>query len=510
MANLHEIVKLTQAAKVARFAKEYGLTLPIKPVCQGHTAPAQICAEWFYDRPGVSLVQGPRGGGKSCTRAFATHLDCMAFPGDQAKILGGSLAQAGQIYEALKMFEQKGPPQLRGAFNKIQKTEAIYTNGSKVGILAASATQVRGPHVPNLCIDEVDEVNPNLREQAIGMLMNLNGRRPSLSLTSTWHKLSGPMSELVKTVPIVRVFCIFDVLERCPDERSGPELENCPSCPIQKWCHSDRASHPQRLPKAKRSMGHYTIDSLIQKLGAMSERAFESDFLCMRPRAMGAWFSEFRRELHVKPSAEHDRGRTFHLAIDPGLHTAAVWFQVQHSYDGMPLMVTAFGDYYAEGGTPEFHARAILAKTMELTGVGTQFARVSMDPAGEQRSGTGVNIRGEYLRAGCVGQGTILEQWPTMGRGRPKADQLALVEALLKSADGSVNLAIHPRCTHLIDAFESYQRDQRDNQWLDQPKSPQHPHENLIDSITGGLQLECPGGRTPGPALYRVPASRFT
>ena len=35
------------------------------------------------------------------------------------------------------------------------------------------------------------------------------------------------------------------------------------------------------------------------------------------------------------------------------------------------------------------------------------------------------------------------------------------------------------------------------DQWMDYAEDPQHPHEDLIDPLAGGLKLEFPEGRTP-------------
>src|SRR5262249_46286783 len=137
--------------------------------------------------------------------------------------------------------------------------------------------------------------------------------------------------------------CAFEVLERCPEERSGPHLENCPQCPLVSWCHSDRDTHPSGLPKAKRSAGHYTIDSLIQKVKAVSLRVFESDYLCLRPRAAGVWFSMFDEPSHVSANAE----------FAPGVHTGAIWFQAVPRLDGRGHRVNVFADYFAEGLSAE-------------------------------------------------------------------------------------------------------------------------------------------------------------
>jgi hypothetical protein len=37
------------------------------------------------------------------------------------------------------------------------------------------------------------------------------------------------------------------------------------------------------------------------------------------------------------------------------------------------------------------------------------------------------------------------------------------------------------------------------------PEDTEHPHEDLVDPLCGGLKLEFPAGRTPEPQLGRVP-----
>jgi hypothetical protein len=52
-------------------------------------------------------------------------------------------------------------------------------------------------------------------------------------------------------------------------------------------------------------------------------------------------------------------------------------------------------------------------------------------------------------------------------------------------------------------------RQRRPNgQWIDKPMDPQHPHEDLIDSLRGGLLAKFPEGRKPVPKLATVKARR--
>ena len=415
------------------------------------------------------------------------------------RILGGSLAQSGQIYQGLTegIRDSIGPlGSDADTFSHLGSTVARYHNGSHVAMLAASSTSVLGPHVASLKLDEVDEIKPDIREQAAGTCMEKNGVKGSILMTSTYHRVAGPMAELLErgqggAFPCYS-YCVFEVLERCPEERSGPELEHCPQCPIMKWCHSDRDRDPLGRPKAKRSNGHYTIDALIQKVQFVSSRVFESDYLCLRPKVAGTWFTTFDEAKHIDVYAEYDPRYGVHNAVDSGVHTGAVWFQVRTPRDSASHNITVFADYYQYDLSAETNARKIKEVTRVRAGERPWKLRVSHDPAGDSRTPMGVTVRGEYERAGLQGDHN-LESW---GMGK-KVDGLSLIEALLESADGTVSLRIHPRCTHLIKAMQCYARACVAHQYVDYPLDPQHPFEELIDPLAGGLKLEFPDGRLP-------------
>lgn len=497
-----------------------GVRIPHTAVCKGHSAPLDMFARQVIERPDQTLWHAPRGSGKSFLSAIDTHICSRFHPGFETRILGGSLAQSEQIQRAVReaVIDGKGPHghSDKDTIRDYQKRNIYYHNGSEISILAASPTSVRGPHVPSLKLDEVDEIEPDIRESAYGMAMEKRGYRSSILMTSTWHRVDGPMAELIKKAEEdnsfrVESYCVFEVLERCPEDRSGPNLEKCPECPLMAWCHAGRDEHPSGLPKAKRSSGHYTINSLIQKVCGVSGRVFESDYLCLRPKAAGLWFTTWDSQpggQHIRESAEYDPRWPVHLAIDCGVHTGAVWFQRRPNYRG-GWDVNVFADYYYESDTsdtapPEKNARAILEISRRLCG-GAR-VRVSMDSAGNSRNGAGPIVRGEYERVGVKGPNGI-ESWiQTPGSVR---DSLQLVESLLKSADGSVSLTVHPRCRKLIEAFATYRRAKRGNSWQDDPEPNQHSAEDLIDPLRCGLKLEAPEGRTPPMQGRQVHASRF-
>jgi hypothetical protein len=491
-----------------------GVSIPTQAVCAGHCSPFEMFARQVLERPSLVLWHGPRGSGKSFLSAIDTHLCSRFNERHETRILGGSRAQSEQIYKALKEAIIDG----RGTYGsdaksiaKLNKGEGVYNNGSRVSILAASPTSVRGPHVPSLKLDEVDEIDSDIRESAMGMAMEIRGSRASVLMTSTWHRLGGPMSSLVERgrageFPLY-TYCIFEVLERCPEERSGANLENCPKCPLVAWCHEDRDSDPKGRPKAKRSRGHYAIDSLIQKVKAVSGRVFASDYLSRGPKAQGVWFTQYDEADHVRIDAEFDPALPYHIAVDSGVFTAAVFFQLRSSPRGAAhaadYQVNVFAEYLAEGQSAEACALEIRNMAEELCGSARR--SVSTDSAGGARNPVGPTVIAEYLRCGLVGDGGI-RQWPKYPGC--VTDGLGLIENLVRSADGTVRLVVHPRCTHLNAAFCSYDRARRAGQWMDYPADPQHPHEDLIDALRGGLKLMLPECPTPQQGLSRARAGR--
>jgi hypothetical protein len=483
------------------------VNLPEEAVCPGHSSPWEIFRTIFKDRPQLALILGGRGTGKTYLSALDTHLTSYLNPGHGTRVLGGSLAQSTQIYRALREFAGLWPDEKDATpIKALRKGEATYKNGSEVAVLAASSTSVRGPHVPSLKLDEVDEIPDEHFEAAMGMCMDRRrgkdaNARASTLMTSTWHRHGGLMSRLIEQAgrnefPLFTM-CIFEVLEECKDRRSGKSLEKCPACPLVKYCHDVPEGEK---PKAKRSKGHYSIDALIQKLKTTSTRTFEADYLCRGPKADGVWFPKFSIETHVSERAEYDPALPVHIAIDSGVFTGAVFFQMtrDHRGDGSGEKVHVFAEYLSEGEPAEANARAILALT-EKHCQGRQ-DRISTDPAGGARNAVGPTVIAEYERVGL----RPLERWPHGS----VADGMILVESFAQPAEGAPKLLVHPRCRRLIEAFQSYRRAKRGGQWQDYPEDPQHPHEDLMDPLRGGLRLIYPEGRVQPRALPRVPGQK--
>lgn len=209
----------------------------------------------------------------------------------------------------------------------------------------------------------------------------------------------------------------------------------------------------------------------------------------------GAWFPDFDRKKHVSADAAFDPALPVHVAVDCGTsqHTGAVFFQLRRS----PDRVTVFGDYHSAEGFSRANAERIKAKVHALAG--GRLDTVRLDPAASARTGVGPAAFAEYE---AVFGRRALSYWPTHG----VADGLDLVESFV--AVDPPQLAIHPDAGHLIAAFENYVRAKRGGQWAGYPEDPQHPHEDLMDALRGGLVDRFPAGRRPPSNTPRIRASR--
>lgn len=474
-----------------------GIRLSTSSSCKGHVSPYHILQYKYRYEPHTTIVHGPRGGGKSMTAALGAHVECRWRPGYKVRILGGSKDQSRQVYEAIQEKVYTGQDGHRDAapFLGVTAEQARYKNGSHVKILAASQKQVHGPHIPYLILDELDEQDEEIVEAAVGMVQEYpeRGFRPRIDMLSTWHNVGGLMSRKLeeaeeKQIPVFR-FCIFEVMERCPDAVSGPRLENCPSCPIYEHCWADRFEDRSRPPKAKLAGGHYTVSSVFQKALNLGERQFASDFLCIGPRVHGLWFKNYDDRRCVSEEwAEYDPRYNVYVSIDYGPCTGAVFFQVKRRLcEGRAVEdCTVFADYYADGASAQENAREI--RRLAHARCEGRMTVVSMDSAANSREGSGLTGRGEYYRAGIQ----EVVSWPKV---QNKIESLAIIDSFLKTAAGTRHLYLHPRCTWTRRALSQYRRNRVGNQWSDRPKDPQHPEEELIDALSGHLNLLYPYGR---------------
>jgi hypothetical protein len=174
----------------------WGVTIPRHKVCPDHDAPFDAFADAYFERNGsIALWHGSRGlSGKSfmvsilgITKAFIKGAD--------VNLLGGSLAQSTNIHEHMRnAFGNKNAPvyMIESEGNYLIK----LNNRARIRPLTASQKTVRGPHPPFLICDEIDEMDEDILNAALGQPMpqkNYAGEliKPYTVMVSTWQNSDG-------------------------------------------------------------------------------------------------------------------------------------------------------------------------------------------------------------------------------------------------------------------------------------------------------------------------------
>ncbi|HUU91251.1 MAG TPA: hypothetical protein VM238_08585 [Phycisphaerae bacterium] len=508
----------------------YGLAVPRRAVCPGHAAPMEYLVRAILHPGRDVVVWASRGGAKTELGSVAAHLDSILRPGCQTRILGGSLDQSERMYEYL-LHKWDGPfAGLLARDPTARRTELV--NGSGVEVLTQSPRSVRGQRVHRLKCDEVDEFSPEVWQAAQFVTQSGYGRdgewiAAQMEVFSTMHRPFGPMARLVDrlspgdtprgvtgperkqggrsltvaasndtvaasnddgashSAPALLVWCLWEVIEPCPPERS------CSQCPLWPDCEG----------RAREAEGYFPIDDAIAQKARSSREAWEAEMLCLRPRADRLVFAEFEAARHVAPVA-YNPSLPLYRTLDFGYANPFVclWVQVEgdcglarespgalqpaasvserpppHAdVDLSRVRLRVVGEYVVRERAIADHAREIAARDP-----GPVFATFG-DPAGWQRSDvTGTGACQELAHLG------IRVRTPRAGI----LEGVELVRRLLKPRPGGEGgLVIDPSCRWLARAFQEYHWDESaDGRRSERPAKDgaDHPIDALRYLVTG-------------------------
>ena len=513
----------------------YGLAVPRRVICPGHAAPMDYLVRAILHPGRDVVVWAPRGGAKTELGSVAAHLDSILRPGCQTRILGGSLDQSEKMYEYLTRKWDGAFAGLLAREPTARRTE--LANGSAIEVLTQSARSVRGQRVHRLKCDEVDEFLPTVWQAAQFVTQSGQGSDgrwipAQMEVFSTMHRPFGLMAELVDRLgsrppqrphlaprehtggdeandalsaghprcnhrglntpragrdaaaPVLLTWCLWEVIEPCPPERS------CSRCPLWADCEG----------RARQAEGYFPIDDAIAQKARSSREAWQAEMLCLRPRADHLVFAQFDPARHVAPIA-HAPSLPLYRTLDFGYANPFVclWVQVEgegeltHDSKAPPpaasvsdrsprhgdvdlsrVRLRVIAEYVARERAIADHAREIAARDPGPV------VRTFGDPAGWQRSDvTGTGPCQELARLG------IRVRTPRAGI----LEGVELVRRLLKPRPGGqAGLVIDPSCRWLIRAFQEYHWDESsEGRRSERPAKDgaDHPIDALRYLVTG-------------------------
>ena len=436
-----QVLRPRTPGELRRFVQAcFDLRLPGEPGGVVNSGPFAYLRDAYFDRPGDAVVWANRGGGKTMLGAAATLLDLLFKPGIEVRILGGSLQQAERMYAHLRGLLDRPVLRQGGGVLASEPTQRriVLQNGSRVELLACTQRSVRGARVQVLRCDEVEEMDREVwsAAQMVTRSATCGDRRVPgrIEALSTMHRPSGLMSELTRSEDrrLYR-WDALSVVERCPDELP------CDGCVLWSDCGG----------RAKQADGFVSVHDLIRQRYRVSDRVWDAEMMCRRPITLQGVYPSFDRESHLsdsEPWHEQEAG-TWWGGMDFGLRCPTVLLWAWSDGPGSDAVLHVAGEYVASGRTLEANldACASLAEELDLPKP-CALGRLSVDPAGHQRSGqTGVSDVAVLRRRGC----RVIA---------PRAPLRTGLEAVRRRLDRGL-LRIHPRCVGLIRALESYRYD---------------------------------------------------
>lgn len=449
--------------------RRLGITIAAESLLPGHSSPMDYLVHTFFEGTfthagGIDwhnsghesspdcVVWANRGGGKTFLGAIASLLDMLFKPTIQVRILAGSLDQGRRMHEHLRRLLRT--PDLASVVRQFTARRVMLANGSVTEILAASETSIRGTRPQKVRCDEVDLFHPDLWNAVLLTTRSLNCHGPwgsvirgGVDALSTMQRPHGLMWTLVSSSSArggraIHRWGVIDTLERCPPSN------RCQRCTL----------FPECAGKAKliRGIGgHITIDDACKLKSRVDRATWESEMLCIRPRATSAVYPEFDPATHVAPDRpEPDRGIIAHLAgMDFGIRSETVVLLASLDDCGGLIIER---EHLASGLTVADHIAVIRGwidagfteACPAVDGAKQGIGWIGIDPAGCARNEqTGISNRRALRDAGFLTR----ERRTTVESG------IHLVRRMLAPADGATpRLAVRARCTRLIEALQRY------------------------------------------------------
>lgn len=175
----------------------WGVKVPSVQVCPHHVAPFTALANAYFARDEVAIWWASRGyGGKSFLLSTLVSTEAAVLSA-QCSLLGGSGAQSLNVHNHTKEL-WASPMAPRNLLVNDNKFDTILSNKGSIRSLMASQGSVRGPHPQRLRMDEIDEMEQDILDAALGQPMRKRGIETNVVMSSTWQYPDGTMKRMME------------------------------------------------------------------------------------------------------------------------------------------------------------------------------------------------------------------------------------------------------------------------------------------------------------------------
>jgi hypothetical protein len=294
-AGLHRFVLPIRTEGTLRdfIACAFGVQIPDVACCHGHVSPWRAFCDAYFARHSVTVWKASRGfGGKSFLLSLLGQVEGLTLGAD-TNVLGGSGEQSERVLEHMRqLWERRDAP--RHALKGDVSREMRLSNGAMIRALMASTRSVRGPHPSRLRVDEIDEVDQDILDAALGQTMSTPTVPAQTVLSSTHHYPDGTMTE---------------VLKRAADR----------GWPVYQWCYLETMEPHGWLPAAEVARkknevpaGMWEAEYELQEPSPESRAIMPASVKAMFQEKLGIFAGEPRQYIETEapdPKGEYSTGQ---------------------------------------------------------------------------------------------------------------------------------------------------------------------------------------------------------
>ena len=296
---------------------ELGVDIPRESVCEGHQAPFQFVADFFFERENSGIVVANRGGSKTYGVAILHYINGKFKAGIEGFTFGATEAQSKRAYAHLKdLIRKKGDDEIESSLESMTK----WKNGSSVEIVPGTIRAVNGPHPQIVHADEVELMDEDVfyesRNMAQSKTVDGSLLRAQNIITSTRKRASGLMQRLVDEVmdaelqgkePPYKLYtwCIFETAKNVPNcQKANPDLPAGKRCPCDQVKRGkleggvDRTLADVCNGRLARSQGWIAFDDVVSLFSSNTPEMWEAQQECRKPSTSGMVVPTFGRERH--------------------------------------------------------------------------------------------------------------------------------------------------------------------------------------------------------------------
>lgn len=446
-----------------------GFHIPRKKVCDDHCAPLDFVADSFYDRKSKFLVVANRNGGKTQNFGIINGLDALCKKNCEIASVGAIEDQAKKCYKyTTDIIKKPFFKSLLDVEPRISLTQ--LNNGSEISVLPGTMAGVNGPHPQKTNFDEVELTQWKILMEFLSMAKSTKTVPATTRITSTRKFSHGPMQRLIderdKRGFSFYMWCIWETIEPCTDERSGKvpttiaianeknnaikhvqvfshcsddygkcypldelkanreKFTGCLACPLVEVCQT----------KAKHSDGYYDLKDTIDKFTGLDRETWDAQWECKKPGRSGLVYSEFDEVVHVIPEDSFKYNANFKTvaAQDFGYSDPAATIFMQFLPNGDAVI---FDELYEKNKQTPVLVKEFWLPKQKQYHCEAWIADPENAEAISQMEDKGL---------------------PVIGANKELVAGLDRVRSWLKTADGYVRLYITSNCVNTIKEFNAY------------------------------------------------------